>query len=70
MDRVLNEPTIEDLKQRLDIRGALIAKQAERIQELVEKIHNLEKELVRLRAIATEQTLQLFPLSYFIFLNI
>ena len=55
------EPTIDDLKQRLDIRGSIIAKQADRIQELVQKIQQLEKDLVSCKAIATEQVLSIFP---------
>jgi len=56
----LYEPTIDDLKQRLDIRGSIIAKQADRIQELVQKIQQLEKELVSCKAIASEQVLRIF----------
>ena len=54
------ELSIEDLKKRLEIRGAIIGKQSDRIQELLQKIHRFEKELASFKALTTEKELQIF----------
>ncbi|MFQ6126750.1 MAG: hypothetical protein ACE5R6_19400 [Candidatus Heimdallarchaeota archaeon] len=56
----MSELSIEDLKKRLEIRGAIIGKQSDRIQELLQKIHSFEKELISFKALSTEKEFRIY----------
>lgn len=59
----MSELSIEDLKKRLEIRGAIIGKQSDQIQELLKKIHRFEKELISFKALSTEKELQIYQIE-------
>lgn len=59
----MSELSIEDLKKRLEIRGAIIGKQSDQIQELLQKIHGFEKEIISFKALTTEKELQIYQIE-------
>ena len=59
----MSELSIEDLKKRLEIRGAIIGKQSDQIQELLHKIHGFEKEIISFKALTTEKELQIYQIE-------